>query len=72
MCENNRELDKRKENEAMLLDILAEYEQKKDDIHTVGHTSSSFDAFETNGSIYSADEYSTPQELLALVFLGTN
>ena len=60
MCENNKELNKRKENEAMLCEILAQYEQK-----------GSF-GYEGNDSIYSAEEFYESQELMAVVFLGTN
>lgn len=87
MCENSKDLNTRKENEAMLCEILAQYEQKNDDIYTEGQSSklqalsSNPEAkdldlgsygHERNDSIYSTEELYDPQELMAVVFLGTN
>lgn len=82
MCElikdNSAEI--KAENEAILLDILAEYGLKNDD-RFIGKTSSKPEAedsdlgtyeCERNDSIYSTEELYTPQEMMAVVFLGTN
>ncbi|MFA5103803.1 MAG: hypothetical protein WC527_01315 [Candidatus Margulisiibacteriota bacterium] len=72
MCEDNKELDVRAENEAILCEILEQYKQKNDDIYMGGEKPSLMAGFDDNDSIYSAEEYSMPQEFMAVVFLGTN
>lgn len=72
MCENNKELDTRNENKAMWADILAQYEQKNSNIYTEEDMSPLSGEFDGDDSIYSTEGSFAPQELMALVFLGTN
>ncbi|GEM_PF-7101948 len=69
MCENIKDNSGavKAENEAILRDILAQYSSKKDMLLD----SQSADA-DDNESIYIAEEAYMPQELMAVVFLGTN
>jgi hypothetical protein len=69
MCENIKDNNGavKAENEAILREILAQYSSKKD-ILLDGEAADTDD----NESIYSAEESYMPQELVAVVFLGTN
>ncbi len=68
MCELNKDLNSRAENETMWRNVLEQYMNKNDDIHMRDDLVS----FEDNDSIYSTEELYAPQELMAVVFLGTN
>jgi exopolysaccharide biosynthesis predicted pyruvyltransferase EpsI len=69
MCENIKDnsTEIKSENEAILREILAQYSSKKD-ILLDGAAADNDD----DESIYSAEEAYMPQELMAVVFLGTN
>ncbi len=68
MCELNKELNLRSENEAMFNEILAQYGQKNE----AEELDPGRYGYEGNDSIYSAEELYAPQELMAVVYLGTN
>jgi hypothetical protein len=69
MCENIKDNNGavKAENEAILREILAQYSSKKD----ILIDSQAADA-DDDESIYIAEEAYMPQELMAVVFLGTN